>query len=353
MEIMVDYRYSQIYKDKTVLVTGHTGFKGSWLCAWLEYLGANVIGYSLKAETNPNHFEHLNLKITSIIGDIQERDKLKDVFETYQPEIVFHLAAQAIVRYSYVNPVETFQTNIMGTINIFEACRSCKSVKAIVNITSDKAYQNREKENGYREDDPMGGHDPYSASKGCAELISASYRDSFFKDSGVLLASCRAGNVVGGGDWAEDRLVCDVFRAVAKGEKTQLRNPQALRPWQHVLDALSAYLLVGQRLLEGDESVATAWNFGPDDKSSICVVEVLKLIKRHWSQAQYTIKRDEKNFHETSLLRLDCSKAKNELHWQTKYDVEETFKETTLWYKSYYEKNEILTIQQLEKYIQG
>ena len=350
---MVDYNYSNIYKNKTVLVTGHTGFKGSWLCAWLEKLGANVIGYSLEPNTNPNNYELLDINITSIIGDILDKDKLNSVFKRYKPQIVFHLAAQPLVRYSYQKPVETFETNIMGTINIFEACKNCDSIKAIINITSDKAYKNNEQKYGYKEDDPMGGYDPYSASKGCSELVTSSYRNSFFNDNDILLASCRAGNVIGGGDWAEDRLICDIFRAVNENKKVEIRNPNAIRPWQHVLDALSGYLLVGQKLLEGDKNAATAWNFGPNDKSSISVKEVLAYVKIYWNKADYIIKEDKIRLHETSLLRLDCSKAYIELKWNAQYDINQTFEKTVLWYKEFYENKNIITNKQLDEYIKG
>ena len=350
---MVDYQYSNIYKNKTVLVTGHTGFKGSWLCAWLEKLGANVIGYSLEPNTNPNNYELLDINITSIIGDILDKDKLNSVFKRYKPQVVFHLAAQPLVRYSYQKPVETFETNIMGTINIFEACRNCDSIKAIINITSDKAYKNNEQKHGYTEDNPMGGYDPYSASKGCSELVTSSYRNSFFNDNDILLASCRAGNVIGGGDWAEDRLICDIFRAVNENKKVEIRNPNAIRPWQHVLDALSGYLLVGQKLLEGDKNAATAWNFGPNDKSSISVKEVLVYIKTYWDKADYIIKEDMNSLHETSLLRLDCSKAYSELRWSAQYDINQTFEKTVLWYKKFYENQQVITDEQLNEYIKG
>ena len=348
---MVDYTYKNIYKNKTVLVTGHTGFKGSWLCVWLEKLGAKVIGYSLAPNTKPNHYELLNLNITSIIGDILDKKKLNDTFNKYKPEVVFHLAAQPLVRYSYKNPVETFETNMIGTINIFEACKKFNSVKAIVNITSDKAYHNQENKDGYKETDPMGGYDPYSASKGCCELITQSYRHSFFTNNNILLASCRAGNVIGGGDWAEDRLVCDIFRSINDNQKVQIRNPNAIRPWQYILDVLSGYLLIGQKLLEKDKSVATAWNFGPKDNASINVQEVLDLVKLSWNKLNYIIQEDINNPYETSLLRLDCSKAKNELEWDTKYDINKTFENTATWYKEFYENNNLITLQQIDEYI--
>ena len=275
-----------VYKGKKVLVTGHTGFKGSWLSLWLIKLGAKVIGYALEPPTNSNHFELLNLDMVSIIGDIRDRDRLNAIFKKYKPEVVFHLAAQPLVRYSYINPVETFETNVMGTINVFEACRITESVKAIVNITSDKCYENKEWIWGYRESDPLGGYDPYSASKGCAELVTSSYRKSFFnpedysKKHNTLLASARSGNVIGGGDWGKDRLIPDIVRAISKNEKLYIRNPKATRPWQHVLEPLSGYLFLGQMLLEGKTEFADAWNFGPNEGCHTDVETVVKKIKR-------------------------------------------------------------------------
>ena len=247
--------FGGIYKDKTVLVTGHTGFKGSWLAYWLSRMGAKVVGYSLEAPTQPNHIALLRMDMVSVTGDIRDMEKLDAAFQTHQPEIVFHLAAQPLVRRSYEDPVETYETNVMGTLKVFEACRK-HAVKAIVNITSDKAYENKEWVWGYRENDPMGGYDPYSASKGCADLLANSYRSSFFnpetykKTHRTLLASCRAGNVIGGGDWAKDRLMTDIMLSVSQGKKVNIRNPHATRPWQHVLEPLSGYLHVGQKLLE-------------------------------------------------------------------------------------------------------
>ncbi len=348
--------FSGIYKDKTVLVTGHTGFKGSWLVLWLKEMGANIIGYSLEPSTKPNHFELLNLDMVSIIGDIRDKEKVQAVFTKYQPDIVFHLAAQPLVRYSYTNPVETFETNIMGSINIFEAARNIQTVKAIVNITSDKAYENKEWIWGYRENDPMGGYDPYSASKGAVELVASSYRNSFFNndDYGIkhhtLLASCRAGNVIGGGDWAEDRLVPDIMRAVNTDQKVEIRSPEATRPWQHVLEPLSGYLLIGQKLLEGKKEFAEGWNFGPSDEGSITVKEVVEYIKEYWDKIDYLINEDKNNLHEANLLKLDCSKAHFKLRWKAKWNSETTFKKTIEWYKEFYENNTVQSKKQLLSY---
>ncbi|MDD2509023.1 MAG: CDP-glucose 4,6-dehydratase [Aliarcobacter skirrowii] len=349
--------FSGIYKDKTVLVTGHTGFKGSWLCFWLSQMGAKVIGYSLEAPTNPNHIELLKLDIISIIGDIRDLDKLNQVFSEYKPDIVFHLAAQPLVRLSYENPIETYETNVIGTLKVFEACRK-NNVKAIVNITSDKAYENREWIWGYRENDPMGGYDPYSSSKGCADILASSYRNSYFnineykKTHNTLLATCRAGNVIGGGDWAKDRLITDIMVSVSEGKKVSIRNPKATRPWEHVLEPLSGYLHIGQKLLEEKVEFAEAWNFGPSDEGSITVEEVVQNVKKHWDKIDYEINKDPNQLHEANLLKLDCSKAHILLKWKDVWDSETTFEKTVKWYKAYYENNkEVLTQNDLESYI--
>ena len=348
--------FSGIYKDKTVLVTGHTGFKGSWLCFWLKQMGAKVVGYSLEAPTNPNHFELLNLDITSIKGNIKDLEHLNTVFQTYKPDIVFHLAAQALVKYSYENPIETYETNVMGTLKVFEASR-INNVKAIVNITSDKAYENREWIWGYRENDPMGGYDPYSSSKGCADILTNSYRNSFFnikdykKTHNTLIATCRAGNVIGGGDWAKDRLITDIMISVSIGKKVSIRNPKATRPWQHVLEPLSGYLQIGQKLLEEKVEFAEAWNFGPSDEGSITVEEVVQNVKKHWNKIDYEINQAPNQLHEANLLKLDCTKANTILKWKDVWDSETTFEKTVKWYKDYYENNKVLTSEDLENYI--
>ena len=349
--------FNGIYKDKTVFITGHTGFKGSWLAYWLKQMGAKVVGYSLEASTNPNHIELLDLDIISIIGDIRDLNGLNQVFKEYKPDIVFHLAAQALVKYSYENPIETYETNVMGTLKVFETCKNANT-KAIVNITSDKAYENREWIWGYRETDRLGGYDPYSSSKGCADILTNSYRNSFFnpkdykKTHNTLLASCRAGNVIGGGDWAKDRLITDIMVSISQNKKVEIRNPNATRPWQHVLEPLSGYLYIGQKLLEEKVEFAEAWNFGPSDERSITVEEVVKNVKKHWDKIDYEINRDPNQLHEANLLKLDCSKAHILLKWKDVWDSETTFEKTVKWYKDYYENNkEILTQSDLESYI--
>jgi len=349
--------FNGIYKNKTVLVTGHTGFKGSWLVYWLKKMGANVVGYSLEAATTPNHISLLNLDIVSVIGDIRDLEKLIQTIEKYKPVIVFHLAAQALVRLSYGNPLETYETNVIGTLKVFEACRKT-NVKAIVNITSDKAYENREWVWGYRENDPMGGYDPYSSSKGCADLLATSYRNSYFnsqvykKTHNTLLASCRAGNVIGGGDWAKDRLMTDIMLSVSQGKKVIIRNPHATRPWQHVLEPLSGYLHVGQKLLEEKVEFAEAWNFGPSDEGSITVEGVINHVKKHWHKIDYEINKNKNQLHEANLLKLDCSKAHIQLKWTDVWGSATTFEKTVKWYKAYYEESaKTLTEEDLQSYI--
>lgn len=355
-KLVMQNLFSGIYKDKAVLVTGHTGFKGSWLVYWLSQMGAKVIGYSLPAPTEPNHYTLLNLDIISIIGDIRNLDQLNKTFSIYKPEIVFHLAAQPLVRLSYENPVETYETNVIGTLKVFEACRA-NGVKAIVNITSDKVYENQEWVWGYRENDPMGGYDPYSSSKGCADILASSYRNSYFnpseykKSHHTLLASCRAGNVIGGGDWAKDRLMTDIILSVSQGKKVSIRNPYATRPWQHVLEPLSGYLVVGEKLLKEQIEFAEAWNFGPSDERNITVEDVVNHVKKHWDKIDYEITRDLNQLHEANLLKLDCSKAHINLHWKDVWDSETTFEKTVLWYKAFYAQRILSTQNDIEQYI--
>lgn len=360
---MIDFEnlFNGIYKNKTVIVTGHTGFKGSWLVFWLIQMGAKVVGYSKDIPSNPSHFELLteNAYLKSLIdirGDIRNDKKLEEIFQKYKPDIVFHLSAQPLVRYSYKNPIETYETNVIGTLKVFEVCRK-SNVKAIVNITSDKCYENKEWVWGYRENDPMGGYDPYSSSKGCAEILTSSYRNSYFNlndykiKHNTLLASCRAGNVIGGGDWAKDRLITDIMVAVSKNETVKIRNPQAIRPWQHVLEPLSGYLMIGQKLLEGKKEYAEGWNFGPSDEGSITVEEVVNSIRKYWDKINYVVDNNENNLHEANMLKLDCSKAHIKLKWKSVWDSEKTFKITTRWYKNYYESNKIDTYENLVSYV--
>ncbi|PKL19094.1 MAG: CDP-glucose 4,6-dehydratase [Spirochaetae bacterium HGW-Spirochaetae-5] len=349
--------FSGIYNNKRVFLTGHTGFKGSWMALWLKSLGAEVYGYSLPPIYSPAHYNLTNLDIAETLGDIRDYQNLNKAISEFKPDMVIHMAAQPLVRLSYREPLETFETNVMGTANILNACRTVESVKAIVNITTDKCYENREWVWGYREIDPMGGHDPYSASKGCAELVASSFRNSFFniekygKDHHVLLSSVRAGNVIGGGDWSDDRLIPDIMKAVSKNEEVIIRSPKSTRPWQHVLDPLSGYLQIGQKLLEGNTDFAEAWNFGPADEGSITVLEVVQNIKKSWDKVKYRIESSGDNLHEANLLKLDCSKAHMRLKWKSVWDSSKTFEATTNWYKEYYENKRIISEQQLGSFI--
>ena len=349
--------FKGVYAGKRVLLTGHTGFKGSWLAFWLSQMGAEVIGYALEPNTSPNHFSMLDMPIESVIGDIRDGRNLSEVFKRFQPEIVFHLAAQPLVRLSYDEPVETFQTNVMGTVNVFEACRQTPSVRAVINITSDKCYENREWVWGYRENDPMGGYDPYSASKGCSELVTSAYRNSFFnldeygRRHQTLLASVRAGNVIGGGDWAKDRIITDLMEAVSQGKKLYIRNPNATRPWQHVLEPLSGYLLLGQKLLQGKKEFAEAWNFGPNDDGAIPVVQMVQEMQKIWNKIDYQIDQDTNNPHEAGLLKLDCSKARIKLNWKNIWSSNTTFAKIAEWYQRYYENQQVITENQLKEYV--
>ncbi|MFN8575923.1 MAG: CDP-glucose 4,6-dehydratase [Candidatus Sericytochromatia bacterium] len=353
--------FNNTYKGKKVLLTGHTGFKGSWVAQWLLELGADVCGYSLNPPTEINLFDKLNIsnEINHNISDIRDYDSLIKVFKEFKPDIVFHLAAQPLVRESYITPIDTFQTNVIGTANVLEAIRYCDSVKAGVIITTDKCYENKEWVYGYRENDPMGGHDPYSASKGCAELVTSSYRNSFFNvdkfgDShNVTIASTRAGNVIGGGDWAVDRLVPDCIRALTKNETIIIRNPISTRPWQHVLEPLSGYLWLGAKMLEDGKKYSEAWNFGPNDEDVLTVEELVKNVIKYWGNGEYKIVSD-KIYHEANLLKLDISKAFFKLNWKPVYKANNAIKKSIEWYKNYYQGSQdikSLTIKQINEYI--
>ena len=310
------------WKGKRVLLTGHTGFKGSWLSLWLQSLGAQVTGYALAPPTNPSLFEVADVGqgMTSIMGDIRDLPKLQTAFGEHKPEVVIHMAAQPLVRYSYQNPVETYSTNVMGTVHVLEAVRNTPGVRAVVNITTDKCYENREWVWGYRENEPMGGYDPYSNSKGCAELVSAAYRSSFFNANsqaqhGVAVATVRAGNVIGGGDWAQDRLIPDILRAFEQGKRVDIRNPHAIRPWQHVLEPLRGYLTLAERLFESGLSFAEGWNFGPNDEDAKPVGWVVEQMAALWGdEARWQIDTGE-HPHEANYLKLDISKARSRLDW--------------------------------------
>jgi CDP-glucose 4,6-dehydratase len=349
------------WKDKKVFLTGHTGFKGSWLSLWLQSLEAQVTGYALTPPTTPNLFTVAKVEsgMRSIIGDIRDLDYLKKIMRETNPEIVIHMAAQPLVRYSYANPVETYMTNVMGTVHVLEAARENKHIKAILNVTSDKCYDNKEVDRGYKEDETVGGFDPYSNSKGCAELVTSAYRNSFFNiekyhEHGVGLATARAGNVIGGGDWAEDRLIPDFMRAIVKKQKVSIRNPHAIRPWQHVLEPLSGYLKLVEALYEKGANYAEPWNFGPDENNARSVEWVVNCLIDSWGDgASYRIESDPRNLHEAHFLRLDCNKAKIILDWKPKWDATEAINRLCNWHKNYlngsdmkaYSLNEIVQFQ--------
>jgi len=337
--------FNNIYNSKKVLVTGHTGFKGGWLSLWLKELGAEVIGYSLDPPTQPSFFRAVGLKnkMIHIIGDIRDEKHLLSVFEKYQPEFVFHLAAQSLVRFSYKEPRLTYETNVIGTVSILEAIRKNKGVRAAVIITSDKCYENKEWIYGYRENDPVGGYDPYSSSKGCAELVVSAYRRSFLNpinqnDRKIAISSARAGNVIGGGDWREDRLIPDCIKSLSENKSIIIRNPDAIRPWQHVLEPLSGYLLLGAKMYEDGAKFNGAWNFGPSDSDLITVEEITKKIVSYWGSGKYKNEISIKNPHETKLLKLDCSKARSILSWYPEYNIDEALSKTVGWYKMFYDE---------------
>jgi len=326
---------THFWSGKRVLITGHTGFKGSWLSLWLQSLGANTLGYALQPPTQPALFEIAGVDhdMISKVGDIRDLEHLRAVFLEFEPEIVFHLAAQSLVRYSYNNPVETYATNVMGTVNLLEAARAISSVRAVVMITSDKCYENQEWVWGYRENEPMGGFDPYSNSKGCAELVTAAYRKSFFQDHGPALASARAGNVIGGGDWALDRLIPDAIAAFIAQRPVLIRNPHAIRPWQHVLEPLSGYMLLAERLYEIGADYAEAWNFGPEDHDAQPVNWIIDQLKLEWGGSACWNIDPGIHPHEAHYLKLDCSKAKNRLGWYPTWNLSQSLEKIVEWHK--------------------
>ncbi len=346
--------FNNIYKNKKVFLTGHTGFKGSWLTLWLKRLGAQVTGYALKPNTNPSIFSELKVsdQIESIIGDITDVTRLENAIQNCNPDIVMHLAAQPLVRLSYVEPAYTYATNVMGTLNVLEAARKCLNVKAFVNVTTDKCYENKEVNRGYSEDEPMGGHDMYSSSKGCVEILSSSYRRSFLQNGKPFaLATARAGNVIGGGDWAEDRLIPDCVRYIQTGKKIEIRNPIAVRPWQHVLEPLSGYLLLGQKLLESGRSYAEGYNFGPNEESVLTVADIAQRVVTIYGKGEVVVSKKD-DLHEAGLLMLNIDKAKKVLNWHPTLSADETIKNTINWYKRFYNNEDMLefTIKQIKEF---
>lgn len=342
------------WKGKRVLITGHTGFKGSWLACWLQLLGSEVCGYALAPQTTPNLFENLRLadNVTSIIADVRDLPTLAEAVSQFQPEIVFHLAAQPLVRRSYRAPLETYTTNVIGTINVLEAVRAVESVMAVVVITTDKVYENKSWLWPYRENERLGGFDPYSTSKACAELAAASYRNSFFSEGRTLIATARAGNVIGGGDWSEDRLLPDVFRSLIFGEKLLIRNPDSIRPWQHALESLAGYLLLAEKLFQGQRAFADAFNFGSAEEDAKTVEWILEEIKGQWSEPVTWEMARGTHPHEAKILKLDSSKARAELDWSPKLKISEAIRLTVEWYRDFRDAKDLLgtTRRQIEFY---
>ena len=342
--------FGGVYAGRRVLVTGHTGFKGSWLCLWLSALGARVTGLALAPDTDPAHWSLLGLNsVCDLRVDLRDGQAVRRALDQVQPEIIFHLAAQPLVRRSYREPLATFDTNVIGLVHLLEAVRTVSSVRALVNVTTDKVYLEQPVDTGYREGHPLGGHDPYSTSKACAELVTECYRKSFFTDSGPRVATARAGNVIGGGDWSEDRLVPDLVRAASTGETLKIRNPDAIRPWQHVLEPLSGYLRLGQGLLAGD-TIEGPWNFGPAADATLPVQALVTQMQAEWPglRAEY---HPGPHPHEAKTLRLDCSKAVEVLAWQAVWNAGETLRYTIEWYRAYYERGQIRSGGDLQDYV--
>lgn len=343
------------WKNKKVLITGHTGFKGSWLSLWLQSAGADLAGYSLSPPTKPSLFETAGVSkgMLSVTGDVCDLEHLKSVVREYKPEIIIHMAAKSLVRYSYNNPVETYSTNVMGTVNVLEAVRQVNCARAVLIVTSDKCYKNNEWQWGYRENEPMGGFDPYSSSKGCAELIVDAFRNSYFsvKDydlHGVAVSSVRAGNVIGGGDWSEDRLIPDIVKAIIEKRTVMIRNPDAIRPWQHVLDPLNGYLRLCEQMWNKGKEFAGAWNFGPNDEDAKSVSWIVEALIDNWGEgASWQFDR-ETHPHEASYLRLDCSKARNILRWQPKMNISMSLNHITHWYKNFLDDKDMRHITLVE-----
>jgi CDP-glucose 4,6-dehydratase len=333
------------WQGKRVFLTGHTGFKGSWLSLWLYSLGAKVKGYALTPPTTPSLFNEAKIDsiVDSQIGDIRDQETLYESMTTFNPDILIHMAAQPLVRYSYDAPIETYEINVIGTVKVLEVARSCPNLKAIVNITTDKCYENDERSEGYKEGHPMGGYDPYSSSKGCAELVTSSYRSSFLQDQGIGLASVRAGNVIGGGDWADDRLIPDILRSFEKEEPVIIRNPKATRPWQHVLEPLSGYLILAQKLYESQNEYAEGWNFGPNEQDIKPVDWILDEMILKWPGSSWKLDNNS-NPHEARFLKLDISKAKSKLGWNPVWKLSQTLEKIVSWHQAWLNKEDMQAI---------
>lgn len=347
------------WRGKRVFMTGHTGFKGSWLSLWLQQLGANLTGYALAAPTIPSLFDVANVGagMRSINADIRDLPTLTQAMKEARPDIVIHMAAQPLVRYSYQAPVETYATNVMGTVHLLEAIRQTGTVRAVVNVTSDKCYENKEWPWGYRENEPMGGYDPYSNSKGCAELVTAAYRNSFFNpakygEHGIAIGTGRAGNVIGGGDWAADRLIPDILRAIETGQAVNIRSPHAIRPWQHVLEPLSGYLALAEKLVTDGPAFAEGWNFGPADEDAKPVQWIVEQLTTQWGDgAQWQLDNNPQP-HEAHFLKLDCSKAKARLNWQPRWSLSTTLANIVTWHKTWLDGGDMqyITLNQITQY---
>ena len=338
------------WKGRRVFVTGHTGFKGSWLCLWLHELGAQVKGFALEPPTTPSLFNEARVAelVESEIGDIRDLQRVTQSVHDFQPDILIHMAAQPLVRYSYDAPIETYAVNVLGTAHVLEAAKLCGSIKSVVSVTTDKCYENKEWVWAYRENEPMGGHDPYSSSKGCAELVTASYRRSYYEEKGIGLASARAGNVVGGGDWALDRLIPDILRAFEKEQPVVIRSPNAVRPWQHVLEPLSGYLALAQRLFEKPGDFAEGWNFGPNEEDAKPVSWILDRMVDAWPGSSWQLYQATNNPHEANYLKLDISKAKSKLDWQPTWDLKHTLENIVKWHRAWLSSDDMQAFSKIE-----
>jgi CDP-glucose 4,6-dehydratase len=350
---------TNFWTGKKVFVTGHTGFKGGWLCLWLQHLGAKVTGYALQPPTHPSLFEIIDIAngMNSVIGDIRDGETLFQTMKNAAPEIVIHMAAQSLVRYSYINPVETYSTNVMGTVYLLEAVRRVSSVRAVVNVTSDKCYENREWVWGYRENEPMGGFDPYSNSKGCAELVTTAYRNSFFNpaqydDHKIALATARAGNVIGGGDWAIDRLIPDIMRAISENLPVIIRSPHSIRPWQHVLEPLGGYMQLAEMLYQEGCAYAEGWNFGPSDEDAKPVQWIVDHLIQQWGDGASWRRDSKEQPHEAHYLKLDCSKARTKLGWNARWGLEQSLEMIVEWQRAYLAGQDMrqISLNQIQKF---
>ena len=346
------------WKNKKVFITGHTGFKGSWLSLWLQHLGADVLGYALDPPTSVNLFTGANIakNMKDVRADIRDFQTLSATMKQFNPDIIFHMAAQPLVRYSYSYPIETYETNVMGTVHVLEASRQCSNVRSIINVTTDKCYENREWYWGYREEEPLGGNDPYSNSKACSELVTAAYRQSYFqKNDKTGLASARAGNVIGGGDWAQDRLLPDIIAACVSGDPVKIRYPNAVRPWQHVLDPLNGYLHLAERLYNHPGAYAEAWNFGPSDQDAKSVAAITDEILGLWGHPKKWESDEGTHVHEATYLKLDCSKAHSKLKWHAHWNIHDALKATVTWYQEFYggKNARTISLHQIENFMKG